>query len=130
MEVRDATQDDVSPLAEMAELPRRAVEGVLRNRTTRVAEVNKDVIGVVAFDTNDGTVVVTLLAGEPDTYVALLEEPWQFASRLGCATEMVVPATEEDIVRALEEAGYDRIEPGPRFAGDDTVRYRRTDDVI
>lgn len=129
MEIRDAVQDDVPRIATIADRPIRAIDGMLRARTVRIAVEDGEVHGVVSFDVAESAVEITLLAGDTRTFAVLLEEPRRFARRIDGPVEMVVPSNEESVAGALSEMGFENVGQGPRFAGEPTTRYRLAVDV-
>lgn len=123
MNVRDATSEDAGALAAIAD---DDVDGarLIRDRSVRVAEVDDDVVGFVAFDAGRGAVHVTRLAGDPEAVPALLGEPCSFAAGENLPVEMVLPASDADLGEELGEAGFEDAGAGPRFDGQETRRYR------
>ena len=124
MEVRDAVEADAEALADLADGPRDVLRNVIHDRTVRVAEVDGEVVAFVSFDARPGTVYVTQLGGAPAAVERLLEEPVRFARGEGMAVELLVEEADRVVVGVVEESGFDRVGPGPRFSGVETVRFR------
>lgn len=124
MELRDATEDDVPPLAHLLELPERAVREMRHRRSVRVAVDDGDVVGVVAFDANADTVLIASLRGPRPALELLLAAPTAFAHREGLAAEMVLPDGRGAVATVLTDAGFTRAGRGPAFQGEETTKYR------
>lgn len=134
MYVRDAVDEDVPAMADLADLPRAAAERLLRERRVRVAvedaeddaetEADGTVVGFAAYDTYNGAIHVTRLAGDEDAFDELLEEPRSLARSEDVPVEVVVPESDEETRRAVETLGFEARENGPRFGGEETRKYR------
>jgi len=139
MEVRDAVEADADALSAIADVPADVVRNLIHDRTVRVArreattagpnadtadDEGRDVAGFVSFDVRDGIVHVTQLAGTTTACERLLAEPVRFATGEGMTVELLAIADDESIREAAEAAGFDRDGSGPRFDGNETVRYR------
>jgi len=83
-----------------------------------------DIMGFVSFDARDDVVHVTQIQGSEEVCERLLDEPVGFARREGMTVEMIVPDTDEETRAAAESSGFEERGPGPRFEGQETVRYR------
>ncbi|WP_435099222.1 hypothetical protein [Halarchaeum sp. P4] len=126
--VREADPEDVDAIADVAGVPTRAAERLLRERAVRVAERDEAVVGVLAYDADADAVHVTRLVGDTDAAAALLEEPIAFARAENLTVEVVVPESESGALDAVTSAGFEAAGAGPRFAGERTERYRLTPD--
>lgn len=142
MQVRDAVEADAEALADISDSPTDVMRNLVHDRSVRVAieetadsdaDPNADVdtrgeetslLGFVSFDARQDVVHVTQLEGTAAACRRLLEEPLSFARREGMAVELLVPTDSDGLRDAVEEAGFDERGPGPRFAGQPTVRYR------
>ncbi|USZ66768.1 hypothetical protein NGM10_08460 [Halorussus salilacus] len=154
MRVRDAVEDDGEALGDLADAPAEVMRNVVHDRTVRVAEREPDdgpgdeteaeadagtgtgadgegigadrpeVVGFVGFDAMPGTVRVTYLRGSRAARERLLEEPVRFARKEGMAVEVLVPESETETTRVVEEAGFEPTGDGPRFDGGRTLKYR------
>ncbi len=127
MEIRDALEPDRQAVAEVVGTSVPAAARMIRERTVRVATGgDRDHIrGVVSFDVSDDSVRITRLAGDPEAYGPLLEEPLRYAERESMAVESVVPRTEPRVREHIETRDFESVGPGPTFHGTETVRYRR-----
>ncbi|EMA68507.1 hypothetical protein [Halorubrum kocurii] len=132
MRIRDALESDVEALATATDRPRGVVNDMIHDRSVRVAVAgdgegdgdgdNAVVTGFVAFDVRGETVHVTDFDGDEAVIRRLFEEPRRFARREGMSVEAVVP-NDERAGAILEDAGFERSGPGPRFEGRRTTRY-------
>jgi hypothetical protein len=137
MEVRDAVESDAEELASIADIPADVLRNLIHDRMVRVAvrpgtdagpnadteETETALLGFVSYDVKDTTVHVTQLAGSRDACERLLAEPVRFAASERMGVELLVPESDERIRSAAESAGFDRRGTGPRFDGEQTVRY-------
>ncbi|NHN43436.1 hypothetical protein G9C85_17600 [Halorubellus sp. JP-L1] len=88
-------------------------------------DVNSDdVVGFVSFDVRNDVVHVTQIDGTPEACERLLAEPVRFAETEGMRVELLVTDDEGDVATAAERAGFESDGAGPRFDGQQTVRYR------
>ncbi|SFR86381.1 hypothetical protein SAMN05216559_0212 [Halomicrobium zhouii] len=129
MEIRDAVEADAERMADIADSPPDVMRNLVHDRTVRVAvettdDENEETLGLVSFDARDATVHVTQLGGTGEACGRLLDEPVRFARREGMAVELLVAETDDDVREAVEDAGFERSGPGPRFEGEQTTRYR------
>ena len=124
MEVRDAVEDDADDLARLADGPRDVLRNVVHDRTVRVAEADGEIVAFVSFDARPGTVYVTQLGGDPRAVEELLGEPVRFGRREEMAVELLVPDHDDALRSAALGAGFVEGGDGPRFRGEETVRYR------
>lgn len=123
MEVREGVPDDADAIESRSTTDLDASR-LLVDRRVIVAENEGKVVGFCAYEAWDGTVHVSAINGEPSVVERLLEEPRRFAEREGLPIEIVVPESDEEVSEAVDEAGFDPVGPGPRFAGEPTRRYR------
>lgn len=150
MDVRDAVESDAERLAGLTNSPAAVLRNLVHNRTVRVA-IDRDtrdspvhegtfhseertdddaISGFVSFDVRDSIVHLTQLSGTLEACQRLLDEPIRFARRENMAVELLVPEGEETVKEAVEGAGFEAMEAGPRFEGQATTRYRlEIDDV-
>jgi hypothetical protein len=124
MELRDAVEADAGRLAGLTDTPRDVMRNLVHDRTVRVAEREREIVGFVSFDAREGTVHVTQLEGEAEVYDDLLAEPVRFARSEGMSVELLAPDDEGDTQNAADAAGFDRVGNGPYFDGESTTRYR------
>lgn len=139
MELRDAVEADAEALAALADAPADVMRNLVHDRTVRVAERDEaatqerepeantdpgDLRGFVSYDARDRTVHITQLAGDADACERLLEEPLGFARREGMDVELLLPVDEDALAEAVEGVGFERAGCGPRFEGQETIRYR------
>lgn len=138
MEIRDAVEDDAEAMAAIADAPTDVMRNLVHDRTVRVAVSEeqstdpnedtghsfRDLLGFVSYDVRADTVHVTQLDGTFRACEQLLGEPIRFAQRETMSVELLVPEPDEEIAEAADEVGFDRIGRGPRFAGQQTVRFR------
>lgn len=136
-EVRDALEADAESLAAIADVPTDVMRNVVHDRTVRVAERRQEatdpnadtdvedaeLLGFVAFDVRDSTVHVTQLGGSVDAVERLLNEPVRFASNERLDVEFLAPVSSTDLHEAAERVGFERVGGGPRFLGEETVKY-------
>ncbi|SFR34144.1 hypothetical protein SAMN04487947_0116 [Halogeometricum rufum] len=137
-EVRDALETDAESLAAIADVPTDVMRNVVHDRTVRVAERHREttdpnadadsadaeLLGFVAFDVRGGTVHVTQIGGSAEAVERLLGEPVRFASNERFDVEFLAPMSETEVQEAAERAGFDRVGDGPRFLGEETVKFR------
>jgi len=126
MEVRDAVETDAGRLAALTDTPRDVMRNLVHDRTVRVAEDDEEIVGFVSYDAREGTVHVTQLDGDPDSFERLLEEPLGFARTENMAVELLAPEDEPHLREAALDAGFEDVGRGPRFEGRPTVRLRMT----
>jgi len=125
MHVRDATADDADAVTRLAATDVDA-DRLVRDRTVRVACVDEEVVGFLAYDTWRGAVHVTRFGGAEDAVDDLLRAPRQFASRESLPLEMVVPESDDAVAALLADEGFEEAGAGPMFDGERTRRYRWT----
>ncbi|SFR32437.1 hypothetical protein [Halogeometricum limi] len=137
-DVRDALETDAESLAAIADVPTDVMRNVVHDRTVRVVERRRsttdpnvdtdadetELLGFVAFDVRDTTVHVTQLGGSVEAVERLLGEPVRFASNERLDVEYLATASATDLHEAAERAGFERTGPGPRFLGEETVKFR------
>lgn len=126
--VRPATADDLTGLTTVLDLPERAAERLLYERTTTIAEAGDELIAGLAYDLWADSVHITHLGGDPDAIPALLEEPRALAARRGHPVEIIVPTDDALTVDTLETAGFEDVGSGPAFHGQTTRRYHLAPD--
>lgn len=124
MEVREATEADADRLAEFAGAPTDVMRNLVHDRTVRVAVEDHEAVGFVSFDAEASTVYVTQIEGTPSSCERLLEEPVRFADNEGMSVELLVPETDDQTRRLVEQSAFEPGGTGPRFEGTPTVRYR------
>ncbi|MFC7167193.1 hypothetical protein [Halospeciosus flavus] len=126
MYVRDAVDEDAPAMADLADLPRAAADRLLRERRVRVAaeDADDEIVGFAAYDTYNGAIHVTRLAGDEASFDDLLDEPRGLARSEDLPVEVVVPESDEETRRAVETLGFEARENGPRFEGEETRKYR------
>lgn len=137
MQVRDAIEADAAALSSLAAAPPDVMRNLIHDRTVRVARVDgapepgadeetdpQSVRGFVSYDAKAETVHITQLGGDREACERLLEEPMRFARGEGMAVELLVANDDDDLRAAVESAGFERDGRGPRFEGEETVRYR------
>jgi len=151
MRVREAVEADAGRMAAIADAPADIMRNLVHDRTVRVAEAEPvdvsdpnddasdenrgghrlqegaedgDLLGFVSFDAREGVVHVTQVEGTEDACERLLGEPVRFARQEGMSVELLVPDDERSVCSAAETVGFDEFGPGPRFDGQETVRYR------
>ena len=132
MEVRDAVEDDAARMAELTGAPASVMRELVHDRSTRVATVesgteagaNGGLAGVVSFDARPDAIHVTRLTGTDEAVSRLLDEPIRFARREDMAVEVLIEVERTDLQEAVSEAGFERVESGPRFEGQETVAFR------
>lgn len=130
MEVREAVESDAEPLAELTDAPVDAMRTIIHDRSVRVAvdgegdPSNDSILGIVSFDAQPDAVHVTQLSGERTACERLLDEPIAFARSEDMPVEVLVPETESTVQAVAKAAGFERVGQGPRFEGEETVRYR------
>jgi len=83
-----------------------------------------DVVGFVSFDVRNDVVHVTQIDGTPEACERLLGEPVRFAKNEAMRVELLVTDDEGDVATAAERVGFESDGAGPRFDGQQTVRYR------
>ena len=127
MKVRDAVESDGESLAELADVPTEVVENVIHDRTVRVAEADEEIVGFVGFDARRDAVHVTHLYGSRAACERLLDEPIRFAASEAMTVELLVPEDEDDTMSAARANDFERAGAGPRFEGQETVRFRLDD---
>jgi hypothetical protein len=123
MHVRDATADDADAVTRLAATDVDA-DRLVRDRTVRVACVDDEVVGFLAYDTWRGAVHVTRFGGDGDAVAELLAAPREFATRESLPVEMVVPESDDGVAGLLTEEGFEETGPGPVFDGERTRRFR------
>ncbi len=124
MNVRDAVEADAERLAALTGAPTDVMRNLVHDRTVRVAEDGRTVVGFVSYDADGSTVHVTQLEGNAELCERLLAEPSRFADREGMDVELLAMASDDAARTAAERAAFERCGSGPRFDGDRTVRYR------
>jgi len=124
MEIRDAVEDDADRLADLTGTPQDVMRNLVHDRTVRVATEDDELAGFVSYDAREDTVHVTQLEGGDGVRDRLLEEPIRFADTEDMTVELLVTETEGETREAAEDAGFDHVGSGPRFEGEQTVRYR------
>ncbi len=124
MRVRDAIEADGGRLAELADVPTEVMADVVHDRTVCVAESDEEIQGFVGFDALENRVCVTHLYGTESACEHLLDEPIRFAENEKMAVEMLLPESEADTAAAAERVGFERAGSGPRFGGQQTLRFR------
>ncbi|SEW16520.1 GNAT family N-acetyltransferase [Halobacterium jilantaiense] len=125
MHVRDATAEDADAVTRLASTDVDA-DRLVRDRSVRVACVDEEVVGFLAYDTWRGAVHVTRFGGDEDTVDDLLGAPRQFANRESLPLEIVVPESEDGVAELLEAEGFEETGDGPLFDGEHTRRFRWT----
>jgi hypothetical protein len=151
MRIRDAVEADAEAMAAIADGPTDVMRNLVHDRTVRVAEreanandenadvsddaVDRttpgttnpdDIVGFVSFDARDDVVHVTQIDGTANACEQLLAEPVRFAENESMRVELLVTDAEGDVATAAERVGFERDGAGPRFDGQQTIRYRRT----
>jgi hypothetical protein len=137
MQVRDAIEADAPALSSLAAAPPDVMRNLVHDRTVRVAatddapETGPDeetdpatIRGFVSYDAREDTVHVTQLGGDREACERLLEEPLRFARGEGMTVELLVAVGDDERRAAVEAMGFERNGRGPRFEGEETVRYR------
>jgi hypothetical protein len=137
MDVREAVEGDADRLSDIADTPTDAVVNLIHDRSVRVAvdladagpnadagDDSETVLGFVSFDAREDAVHVTQLSGTSAACERLLQEPLRFARGEGMSVELLVPDDETGTCDAAEAVGFERQGAGPRFEGQETVRYR------
>jgi len=124
MDVRDAAETDASDLADLLDTPVGVAERLLRERAVTVAEQDRTVVGVVAYEVSDGAVHVTRLTGDPDAVSRLLDEPLAFADAEDLPVKLFVTESEGDVRRAVETKGFQEVGAGPTLDGEPTKKYQ------
>lgn len=138
MDVRDAVEADANALADIADSPADVMRNLVHDRSVRIAvqdgadagpnadadERAESLLGFVSFDARPNAVHVTQLDGTPEACTRLLEEPLSFARRERMPVELLVPTDNQGVRDAVEDAGFEEQDGGPRFDGQPTVRYR------
>jgi hypothetical protein len=138
MDVRDAVEADAESLAAIADSPADVMRNLVHDRTVRVAvegpadagpnadadASRESILGFVSFDARPNAVHVTQLDGTREACTRLLEEPLSFARRERMPVELLVPAGSQAVTDAVEDVGFEERGPGPRFDGEQTLRYR------
>lgn len=150
MRVREAVEADAGRMAAIADAPADIMRNLVHDRTVRVAEAEpvdvddpnddasdevpvsvsreeaeeSDLLGFVSFDAREGVVHVTQVEGTEEACKRLLGEPVRFARQESMSVELLVPDDERSVCSAAETVGFDEFGPGPRFEGQETVRYR------
>ncbi len=132
MQIRDAHEDDVPAIADLATGDIDPAH-LLRNRVVRVAidaSGSRDataeegaIAGFLAFDAQTDAIHVTRIGGDDEAVRALLDDVVRYANREHLPVEAVVPVDGSTAV-ALETKGFEGVEPGPRFEGRATTRFR------
>lgn len=132
MQIRDAYEDDVSAIADLASGDVDPLH-LLRERVVRVANETIEgdgegiekgaVTGFVAFDARVDSVYVTRVGGSEDAVRTLLDDVIRYARREELPVEAVVPVGGSTAV-ALETKGFEVVGSGPRFEGRETMRFR------
>ncbi len=124
MNVRDAIEDDAERLAALTDSPTDVMRNLVHDRTVRVADAGDTVEGFVSYDVEGSTVHITQLKGSAKLCERLLAEPKRFADCEGMVIELLVMESDDAVKTAAERVGFERCGPGPRFDGDQTIRYR------
>lgn len=139
MRVRDAVEADADAMAALADQPADVMRNLVHDRTVRVVvdapnkddeseatitETEPSLRAMVSFDAGQETVHVTQLAGDLEAVERLLEEPIRFARSEEMNVEAIVAVGDETGKAAVETKGFSRAGDGPRFDGEQTVRYR------
>ena len=127
MRVRDAVESDGGRLADLAGVPSEVMANVVHDRSVRVAETDDDIVGFVGFDARRDAVHVTHLYGSRAACERLLDEPIRFAASEAMTVELLVPEDEDDTMSAARANDFERAGAGPRFEGQETVRFRLDD---
>ncbi|MFB6154130.1 MAG: hypothetical protein ABEJ27_07760 [Halodesulfurarchaeum sp.] len=123
MEVREATPADAGAIEGLAGGDLDA-ERLIHDRTVTVAEVDKELVGFIAYEAWSGAVHVTRLRGDARALRVLLTEPIRFGEREDLSVETIVPEDDEELEAALEDVGFERAAEGPRFGGRPSARFR------
>ncbi|GAA0649852.1 hypothetical protein [Salarchaeum japonicum] len=124
MHVREAVEADTDAISSLLDAPAGVASRLLRERTVSVAVRDETVVGVVAYEADGDAVHVTRLAGERDAMARLLNEPIEFAEHEGLPVELLVEESKAGVEFAVETKGFENVGQGPRFAGEETARYR------
>jgi len=124
MEIRDAVEADAERLADLADSPPDVMRNLVHDRTVRVAVEGETVVGFVSYDAKQETVHITQLAGSEASCERVLAEPIGFAERERMSVELLVPDNQPEVAAAVEASGFTHSGQGPRFDGEQTVRYR------
>lgn len=126
MEIRDASEEDIPRLSAYLDVTTSAVSEMIRYRTVRVieGEESREYRGMVSFDVTPNAVHIAWLAGMDASLPSLIAEPVRFGTLEGMPVEMVVCKSENHLISALKEAGFERIGGGPTFRGESTVVFR------
>ncbi|QDX40205.1 hypothetical protein [Salarchaeum sp. JOR-1] len=124
MHVREAVEADTDAVSSLLDAPAGVASRLLRERTVSVAVRDETVVGVVAFEVDEDAVHVTRLAGDSDDMERLLDEPIRFAANEGLPVELLVEESDDDVAFAVETKGFENVGAGPRFGGEETIRYR------
>ncbi|WP_433628896.1 hypothetical protein [Halomicrococcus sp. NG-SE-24] len=124
MRVRDAVESDGGRLADLAGVPSEVMANVVHDRSVRVAETDDDIVGFVGFDARKDAVHVTHLYGSRAACERLLDEPVRFAASEAMTVELLVPEDEDETMSAARANDFERAGNGPRFEGQETVRFR------
>lgn len=124
MGLREAVESDAKRIAGLTDAPRDVMRNLIHDRTVRVVDDEGEICGFVSYDARKGTVYITQLEGEPDSYDELMAEPIRFAQSEGMAVELLVERDRPEVAAAAEAAGFVSTGDGPRFDGEVTIRYR------
>lgn len=122
--VRPATEADRDTLSDLLDLPDRAVDRLVHDRNTHIAERDGDPVAALAYEYSEDALHVTHVGGAQPGIEALLAEPRAVATRRDLAVEAVLPTDDAETVAAVEAAGFEAIGAGPTFEGGTTRRYR------
>lgn len=124
MTIRDAAEADADALAQLADSPRDVLLQLIHDRSVKVCDKDGSISAFISYDARPGTVYITQMAGEAADVKRLLDEPIRFATQENMQIEVLIAASNSELVDVITELGFTNIGQGPGFDGVQMERYR------